>query len=414
MTLTQRIQAATGRCLPPGVEGGESAWGGLMRLFRADREAFYLLACDGPESDATDALRPVASHAVLVREAVRESYKLVADEGGAWLVSASGRRGFIPAAMMADVTEFLREVDGKRTTPTPGKDYVGSVSSEAEVRFKLGERAGWHVNESTIEAELKSQPLVFQISREEIENLKCQPAYATYGLIHCARKTVLAPTAIFSGLRRGDLCPTDLQAGWAICGKPRQAFGNDGQALPAPAGMIYVVYADEERYVFDWDWAKEDPHHAGAPIDSELRFDNPHRLSADAILDLPKDLQPGVFDAARACYSTRGDCIFCYISDAPSYAERINADLTIFKRLDADEVTGFKVKNVRRIVEKDHSILLSDTPEVTVSVRRALLATLIGHAGAEARIYELIVAAVFSKVAEDANVRLPRADAQLV
>lgn len=413
MTLNQRIEAAAGFVPTAGGDGGEAAWASLMRLFRADREAFYLLACGGAAQEVVGAVAPLADYAALVRKAVRESYKIVTGQGQAWLVSATGERRLIPIGMVPEVTHFLREVDGKRTSLTPGKDYVGSASSEAEVRFKLGERADWHVDEAAIDAERHSQPLVFQISGEETENLKFQPAYATYGLMHCARKTVLAPTAVFKGLRRGDSCPSDLQGGWAFCGKPRQAFGNDGHPAPAPAGMVYLAYADEERYIFDWDWVKEDPHQLGFPVDSELRFDDRRELSADAVLDLPADLHPGTFDAARACYSTRGDCIFCYISDAPSFAERINSDLTIFKRLEANEVTGFKVKNVRRIVEKDHSILLSDAPDITVSVRRALVATLKGHADTEARIYELIIAAVFSKVREDTNVRLPRVQPQI-
>jgi hypothetical protein len=176
--------------------------------------------------------------------------------------------------------------------------------------------------------------------------------------------------------------------------------------MTTPEGMVFVVYADENRFVFDWDWVKESPNEPGSPIDCQLRFTNPLPLESEARLDLPKNMSPIQFDPTKACYSSRGDCIFCYISDDVSYATRINSDLTVFKSLVDDAYTGFKVKNVRRILEVDQTIRIGDAPGLLVSVDSVLLATLKRHPEGSVQIYSVLIHALYKRVSEPPKVRV--------
>ena len=224
----------------------------------------------------------------------------------------------------------------------------------------------------------------------------------------------MAPTSVFKGLKRGDGGLPKLNNGWAFCGKPRLAYRNDGTSFSAPEGMVYVVYADEDRYVFDWDWVRENPDEPGHPLDWRLRFDDPVSLGQDVVLDLPKGLEAGKFDATKACYSSRGDCIFCYMTDEESYAERNNSDLTVFRQLVSNMFTGFKVKNVRRILQQDKSIVIADAPGLTVSVDSALLATLKFHKDAQTEIYAVLIRALLKGLEEPPRVQVPPQPPELV
>lgn len=53
-----------------------SPWEGLMRLYESDREAFYMLACDGVR-DGDAITRPLADLAKRVRAAVRATYSVL-------------------------------------------------------------------------------------------------------------------------------------------------------------------------------------------------------------------------------------------------------------------------------------------------------------------------------------------------
>lgn len=233
-----------------------------------------------------------------------------------------------------------------------------------------------------------------------------QPAYVTHNLTRCARKVLLAPTAIYRGLKRGEDAPARLRDGWAICGKPNRACDNDGRLIQPPPGMVFMVYADSQGFVFDWDWVREDDDAPGHPLDEALRFGNLVPTSQELVLDLPTDLAEPKFDSTVATYSERGDCIFCYICDECGFAERINPDLTIFRSCDSKEVTGFKIKNVRRIVKDEEDFVSDDAPDLTVSVQAILLATLRANRKTSVRVYELIIEA-FRKVEHPPEVHLP-------
>jgi hypothetical protein len=156
-----------------------------------------------------------------------------------------------------------------------------------------------------------------------------------------------------------------------------------------------MVYADANGSVFDWDWVQEDPHAPGHPLDPALRFGSLVHETREMILDLPEHLDPGRFDPTRPACSPRGDCVFCYLADAPSYAARINEDLTVFYSLeDREKITGFKIKNVHRILCEEQCLNLADAPGLNVLILPILRKTRQDHADVTLKLYERIIAAL--------------------
>jgi hypothetical protein len=395
-------------------------WPALMALYRTDREAFYLLACEGVGDDADATIRAQADVANQVRFVVRSTYQI--EPGGspaeAVLISRSGDTLSLPAQMVPEIKRFLLEVDGKTVSTVQGKDFIGTQVSEAEARFKLGDRSTWETDRQRLQARRSAKPLVLRVDPQDLKALEFQPAYIRHGLLNCATKTVLAPTVVFEGLNRGEGSPERLRKGLTFCGKPRWTYDTSRQRHPAPEEMVYLVYADQEGFVFDWDWVKENPGEPGYPIDWQLRFGNPITLSAEAALELPASASTGAFDQTKAAYSERGDCVFCYICDEPAFAHRYNSDLTVFRQFGSEAITGFKVKNVRRICREDKSINLGclddmtrtadAEPELDISVDAILMASLKGHRDMSVDIYTIIIRALLRDNREPPKVTVPK------
>src|SRR5262249_31681486 len=154
-------------------------------------------------------------------------------------------------------------------------------------------------------------------------------------LRHSATKLAQSAAVMYRGLRREGR----LQEGFAFSGRLPRAYDNQGRVRPAPQGMVFVVYADPEGYVFDWDWVKEDPHNPNHPIDPDLRFvGDPEPVVPEAVLVGVDDLTPAQpFNSRLAWPSPRGDCIFCYFRDEFAFADRTNNDLTVFRSLASNE-----------------------------------------------------------------------------
>jgi hypothetical protein len=226
-------------------------WPALMALYHADREAFYLLACDGVSDDADVAVRNLADLAHRIRFVVRSTYQIEPGNTPSQpvLISQSGDTLPLPAQMVPDIKRFLLDVDGKSVSTVPGKDFVGSPVSEAEARFKLGDRSTWESDRQRLEARRSARPIVLRADPQDLKALEFQPAYVWHGLLNCATKTVLAPTVVFEGLNRGEGSPERLRNGLTFCGKPRWTYDSAGQRHLAPEGMVYLVYADQEGFV---------------------------------------------------------------------------------------------------------------------------------------------------------------------
>src|SRR5487761_1669719 len=186
MNLNERILAALGDAEQA------SPWPELVRLFNADREAFYVLACHGAGPGADPRAQQLAALASDVRSAIAESYEFVPQEGGANLTTYSGKKTFVPADLVRRVAEFLRAVDGKTSDDRAGRDFVGEAISEAEASFKLGDPAERQAERNRLSAERAAKPLVLRIDEEDLRHLSSQPPYVIYELLNCARRTVLA------------------------------------------------------------------------------------------------------------------------------------------------------------------------------------------------------------------------------
>ncbi len=176
-----------------------SPWAALMTLYRGDREAFYLLACDGVSDEADAILLTLADLANRIRFVVRSTYQIEpgSSTSEACLVSRSGDTVSFPAQLVPDIKRFLLEVDGKGVATVQGKDFVGTPISEAEARFKLGDRSSWESDRQRLQTRRSAEPLVLRLDPQDLKSLESQPAYVRFGLLNCATKTVLAPTVVF-------------------------------------------------------------------------------------------------------------------------------------------------------------------------------------------------------------------------
>ena len=402
----ERIEAFVANTMP------NSPWSVALLLYRNDPEAFFIAGCEGVSDGVSTQTKSVVQVISQIR-LLLDGFTSDSSNTGTSFRLNNGTTVFVPQEYVKDVEALLHELAGASIGGSGGKDYLGNSASEAEIRFKLGNEEVWPSDFETDKARCEKRPTVLQISNEEIVHLASQPAYITYQLMNCARRVVLRPVNVFRGLKRDNPKSAKVNDGWAFCGHPRFTFDNQGNKLPPPSGKVFVVYANEDGFVFDWDWVESCPHDEESPVDSQLRFENPIEANIEASLLLPESLSPGVFDSQVACYSSLGDCIFCYLSDAPSYAQRVNADLTIFKSFANGNVTGFKVKNLERILQFDKSIVISDSPDIVVSVASALLATLKHYPDTAVRIYSVLIEALHKNTPKAPNVTLPRPLRQL-
>jgi hypothetical protein len=363
----------------------------LIDLYQRDRELFFALACVGVGPDSDPWAVEVAGLAARLRGMVQRGYEVSTDPltQEKYVRSRPDQINF-QTRNEQEVIRFLRELNGTSANGKPGKDYAGTEVSEAEVLFALGDPATWEADQVRLAQRMRGKPLVLRLDEADRRAVnEGMPAYVVYGLRYSAPKLVQLATVLYRGLRREG----KLKEGYAFCGRLRQAYDNQGQTLPAPPGMVYVVYADPEGHVFDWDWVKEDPHHPGHPIDTELRFTgNPEPVVPEAVLVGVEDLAPvSTFDPRKAWFSPKGDCLFCYFSDEFAFADRIDNDLTVFRSVANDDPTGFKIKNVQRMLDEG-SVQLA-APDLAVEIQAFLLASLLRNPDTRVDVYSVLIGA---------------------
>ena len=82
-------------------------------------------------------------------------------------------------------------------------------------------------------------------------------------------ETLKNPIAIFKGLERDN-----HEDGWCYCGKPskRRQHWDETTTVPFPDGKIFLVFADKNRFVFNWRMEKENHYYSGLPKNFETRF----------------------------------------------------------------------------------------------------------------------------------------------
>ncbi len=283
----------------------------------------------------------------------------------------------------------------------PATDCAGAEVSEAEASSTGGVPASWEADRERLQRRVKAKTLVLRLDERDRKAVAGGlPGYTVYGLRHGATKLVQSASVTYRGLRREGR----LKDGFAFCGRLPKAYDNEGKVTRPPEGMVYVVYADPDGYVFDWDWVREDPRHPGHPIDPELRFTgDPEAVVSEAVLVGLEDLSPARFNSQQAWPSPRGDCVFCYFSDEFAFADRINNDLTVFRSLATEDPTGFKVKNVQKILEEGVAQLAA--PDMTVGVQAFLLATFRRNVDSDIQVYSVLIEAWIRRAA---NTVLPK------
>jgi len=380
----------------------------LHEFYRADRELFFALACVGVADGAEPWAVAVARLAARLRAIVQRGYRVVAapDGHGGEVQSGPDRIAFEGTAGR-EVSRFLQELNGTGHAERPGRNYAGTEVSEAEALFGLGEPSTWDAERARVAQRMAAKPLVLRLDESDRRAVVGgMPGYVVHGLRLSATRLVQSAAVMYRGLRREGR----LKDGYAFCGRQGQAYDNDGQPIAPPPEMVYVVYADPDGYVFDWDWVREAPSHPGHPIDPELRFTgDPEPHVPEAVIVGVEDLQPAPqFNPQLAAPSPRGDCIFCYFSEEFAFAERINDDLTIFRSASSQEPTGFKIKNVERMLEERRVRLVA--PDLTVEVHAFLLASLLRDPD-KIEVYSVLIGAWMRRAGhtEPPRIKLPPA-----
>jgi len=80
------------------------------------------------------------------------------------------------------------------------------------------------------------------------------------------------PTAIFEGIRR-DADDPNYGASWrCYCGLPTCAFNASGKEVNPPAGMVFLVFVNDEMVVYNWRWDKADADTPRYPHNYKDRF----------------------------------------------------------------------------------------------------------------------------------------------
>lgn len=187
------------------------------------------------------------------------------------------------------------------------------------------------------------------VAADDRAELAGHPEYMVYQLTRCVPEVVARPLRVFRGLRTIGA----LRQGVAYCGRPAVRYDNAGDEHGTGDGMLFHVYVSPDGFVFDWDFVREDPARPGYPIDAEKRFaeELPNWPGTTiASLDGLRGRRRGKQQAPAPWYSAKGDCVFCYFSDEPSYAERVTDYLTMYRQFGTDEPTGLKVKNIQQIL----------------------------------------------------------------
>jgi hypothetical protein len=311
----------------PSLEGSDldGTIESLVQVFSKDPDLFFRLATERIDPSAADPISELSALAHKVRDIVSHGYEISFTATEAEVKGTGQTIGF-KRESAEKVRSFLAAVNGIGRGTVSGRDYRGRTASEAEVMFVLGDRSTWSADELRLQERMAEVPSVLQISDEERAAIQDgTPAYCVHALLKSATRVVQAPSAVFRGLRHDG----QLQNGVAYCGNPKRAYGNDGQPISESlAGFIFVVYADAQGYVFDWDWVEADADDPSVPRDAAERFTTSVEAPSAVLVGLD-DLRAGEFKPGP-WHSRRGDCIFYYISDAPSYASRVNDELTVF------------------------------------------------------------------------------------
>jgi len=378
------------------LEMGErpATFSALVELYGQDHDRFYQLASIGVVADAPAWAREIAELAAMLRRFVRFGFQL--DENSKRLIGSDNSL-YLGDTEFQTARQFLKELSGTASEGVRhGRDYVGTETSPAEMRFSVGSSEERESDAAKSSARNDLKPHLLHVDDQDIKAIENgMPGYVVHELIHCARRVVQAPTAIFQGLRRRGR----LASGRAYCGKPKKAFDSDGKALMPPPNMVYCVYVDPEGFVSDWDWVKEDPVRPGYPLDYRVRFVNQIADLTETTLLLP-NITSIPFRKGKAWHSYRGDCMFFYASDARAYASRVNEDLTEYRTMDSGKLVGCKIKDFETLLTSLSRGDVSSSVPVGAVLAASLVRQMAEHQQREKRVFLTLIAETALRIEE--------------
>ncbi len=89
--------------------------------------------------------------------------------------------------------------------------------------------------------------------------------------IQLASEVVKEPLAVFENWKRNSGDP-EHEDGLCYCGKPACNYLGPGKQVPAPGGMVFLVYVTRSGKVSDWRWERASSADPELPEDYENRF----------------------------------------------------------------------------------------------------------------------------------------------
>jgi hypothetical protein len=313
----------------------------LRALFERDRDQFFRLVTVEEDHAPSNSIRMLIRLARITAVLMRDGFELVTRSNQ--YVAEGARGGFLPIADQVKDARFLEQLWSKSYLGAGVRGVQGVKGTQAEDRF-FYEPFDW--------IEDIRRMRLFRIDPIDATAV-CGglPKYHRLQLIDCAREVVACPKIIGEGLRSDG----PLRKGQAYYGVSRRRWLNNGQSVNAPEDMLFVVYADAEGSVFDWDWKEAklcQPEKPPTPTTPRLRVAEPKTDVAELLVGNVLGQQPQPFRPGHAWYSVSGDCVFCYFKETEAYEDRVDEFITKYVAFGSeDECVGFKLKYVSRLFD---------------------------------------------------------------
>lgn len=336
----------------------------VRQMFQQDEDALFQLAIHGVGDDAPIAARGLEWLARTLSVLVRDGFSI---ESAAQQSYARGNRGGVLA--LDDGQSDIAFLQGLYT----GSDY----GSKLESKKRSKECVDFFLEDQPWDQTVR-QGLMLRVAPDDTAALLSGlPRYQYEALLDCAREVVRCPAAVYRGLRHEGAMKSE---GLAFCGIPTRRRMNDGSIQEPPKGFTFVVFANSNDWVFDWDWIPASKENPAIPRDADERFVGPSDgTHAELLLGNVRATTLAPFQPQRPWFSRQGDCVFWYHSDTETYAGRYDEYLTPFFALgQPDTCVGFKLKMVSRLFEtvrrwanhpSDHIEVVFNTDPVEVDLK---------------------------------------------
>jgi hypothetical protein len=335
----------------------------IRNLYQEDPELLYQLCTIGVPEDAPSSAIGIQSIARSLAILARDGFEVISRAGQH--IAEGTRGGYVVLEDFTADKEFLERV------------YAGGHQNKSLQGVEVSrDRLDFYLGKFDMHDSIRRTHLLRIAPQDASAVVGGAPRHQFHELLDCAREVVRAPTKVWTGLRE----PEQRLWGRAYCGQPSRRWLNSGKSAAPADGFVYLVYADSDGMVFDWDWVKADPADPQLPDSHAKRFGSCVETPdpAELLVGNIKGQAPAAFKAGQSSYSVTGDCLFCYFEDRESYASRVDDYLTAFLPLDMQKhpSVGFKLKHVSRLLEtvskwakaKEEGILVSFDPD-TISVK---------------------------------------------